>query len=211
MRPLPAPESLRHRAAGALRQPASLPDSRTPSTSVKRLLPVLLLLSFAACTTPSQSLRNMYAESLRERLDGDNFATLGTRFGEHQEARFEKVRKFVREEALVTKEDYLYAGALLSTSSHQDDLVAAMASGLKAAEMGEDRGFRVAAEATDRFRMHRGENQRYGTQYYYVEVIQEWRLYPVDPETTDEERAAMGVEPLSVMIARAEMLNAEVR
>ena len=175
-----------------------------------RLL-LLLVLSFASCTTPSQSLQNMYANSLRERLNGDTFAALGDKYRDRQEKRLEFVRQYVREEQLETAEDYLYAGALLSTSPHEDDLIAAMASGLTAAEMGEDRGFRVAAEATDRFKMHRGENQRYGTQYYYAEVIQQWRLYRVDPDTTDAERAAMGVEPLAELIARTEELNAEVR
>ena len=153
----------------------------------------------------------MYAISLRERIEGSPFTTLEEPYQDRQRNRLEIVRGFIKEEQLTSAEDYLYAGALLSTSPHADDLVAATASGLTAAEMGEDRGFRVAAEAIDRIKMHNGENQRYGTQYYYVEVIQEWRLYPIDPATTDEERKAMGGEPLSELIARVDLLNAEVR
>lgn len=178
---------------------------------LKRLLPLLLLLTLAGCRTPTESLRNMYSNSLKERLEGNNFSTLGAGYQERQQGRLELVREFVKEQKLVSAEDYLYAAALLSTSSFKDDLIAASASGLKAAELGEERGFRVAAESIDKLKMHAGENQRYGTQYYYVEVIQQWRLYPVDPATSDEERKAMGVEPLSELIARAELLNAEVR
>lgn len=186
-------------------------NDHDPLRSVMRLFLILALLSLVSCRTTTQKLRNMYENSLDERLGGSNFATLGPEYREHQETRLEHVREFVREEQLVTAEDYLYAGALLSTSSQQDDLIAASASGLKAAELGEDLGFRVAAEAIDKLAMHNGENQRYGTQYYYVEVIQKWRLYPIDPATTDEERKAMGVEPLSELIARVDLLNEEVR
>lgn len=172
------------------------------------LVAALLLLG---CRTPSESLKNMYGNNIRDRVEGDSFYTLGDAYQSRLENRLERVRGYVKEEQLESALDYLYAGALLANSGFEDDLIAASACGLKAAELGDDRGFRVAAEAIDKLHMHRGENQRYGTQYYYVEVIQEWRLYPVDPATSDEERAAMGVEPLAELIARAELLNAEVR
>jgi hypothetical protein len=186
-------------------------DPRPTSTPLMRLLLILLLFLLAGCRTTSESLRNMYTNSLNERLNGSDFYTLSEQYIERQETRLEFVRGFVREGKLVTAEDYLYAGALLSTSGFKDDLIAASASGLTAAEMGEDLGFRVAAEAIDKLKMHLGDPQRYGTQYYYVEVIQQWRLYPVDPATTDEERIAMGVLPLAELMAQAELLNEEVR
>ena len=52
---------------------------------------------------------------------------------------------------------------------------------------------------------------RYGTQFYYEEVLQKWRLYPVSGKTTDAERAAMGVAPLAELRAREDLLNEEVR
>lgn len=178
---------------------------------MKRFLPLLLLALLGACSTPSQQLRNMYRESLEERLDGSKFTSLEDGYVLNQEDRRETVRGFVKEEKLVTSEDYLYAGVILSTSPFEDDLIAASASGLTAAEMGEERGFRVAAEAIDRLKMLRGEPQRYGTQYHYIEVIKKWRLYPVDPNTTDAERASMGIPSLAVLTERTAELNAELR
>jgi len=178
---------------------------------LKRILPLLLVGLLGACSTPSQELRTMYADSLGERLGGDQFTSLDDEYVLHQEARREKVRGYVEQELLVTPEDYLYAGIILSTSPFEDDLIAASASGLKSAELGDNRGFRVAAEAIDRLQMHRGEPQRYGTQYYYLEVIQKWRRDPVNPATTDAERAAMGVPPLAELLERTDRLNAEVR
>ena len=42
-------------------------------------------------------------------------------------------------------------------------------------------------------------------------MLEKWRLYPVDPRTSDEERRAMGVAPLSELLARTEKLNERVR
>lgn len=51
------------------------------------------------------------------------------------------------------------------------------------------------AASLDRYLMSIGELQKYGTQYTWVEG--EYQLYPVDPTTTDEERAIYNVPPLS--------------
>jgi hypothetical protein len=47
----------------------------------------------------------------------------------------------------------------------------------------------------DRWLLHRGLPQRFGTQY--LDLGDGWRLYEVDPATTDEERAAWDVPPLT--------------
>lgn len=176
---------------------------------MKRLLIGLLAL-LAACTSTSDSLQHMYEDSIRER-DGGVFSTLDSDYMERQESRRVKVRKYVVEQSLETAEDYLYAGAILSSSPEEDDLIAAQLAGLTAAQMGEDRGFRVAAEAIDRIAMHQGIPQRYGTQFYYEAVLAKWRLYPVDPKTTDIERKSMGVDSLADLMKRADELNEKVR
>ncbi|GIH59440.1 hypothetical protein [Microbispora siamensis] len=72
-------------------------------------------------------------------------------------------------------------------------------------------GFRparwLAAAALDRWLLHRGLPQRYGTQY--VDTGGRWRLYRVDPATTDEERIAWDVPPLADALRRAEEMNGE--
>jgi len=180
---------------------------------VNRLLPtaLLALALLGGCRSTSESLRIMYGNSVRDRTGEGNFSRLDESYLEQQENRYEIVRGYIKDEKLQSAEDYLYAGVILSTSGFEDDLVAAGACGLKAAELGEDRGFRVAAEAVDRRLMLAGRPQRYGTQYYYVEVIQKWRLYPVDPKTTDLERQAMGVGTFEQLRAREAELNEELR
>jgi hypothetical protein len=176
---------------------------------VKQPLLVLLLL-LAACTSTSSKLEQMYSTGLHDRQQGV-FASLEATYEERQESRRAKVRSFIAEAKLESAEDHVFAAAILASSPAPEDLAAAQRIGLRAAEMGDGRGFRVAAEAIDRQAMHAGSPQRYGTQYYYEEVLQKWRLYAVDPHTTDAERKAMGVAPMAQLMERTEVLNSQVR
>lgn len=52
----------------------------------------------------------------------------------------------------------------------------------------------IYAATLDRYLMSLGELQKYGTQYTWING--EYKLYPVDPSTTDAERAEYNVPPL---------------
>ncbi|MCB9914770.1 MAG: hypothetical protein H6828_06415 [Planctomycetes bacterium] len=175
-----------------------------------RLASAVLLALLAACAVTPASLERMYASSVRER-SGSPFAGLGDDYLERMSARRETVRGFLDAGSLETAEQHLYAAAILVSSDDEADLVLARDTALRAAELGETRGFRVAAEAIDKLAMQSGTPQRYGTQYYYEEVLSRWRLYPVDPNTTDTERQAMGVEPMAALLEREAQLNESVR
>jgi hypothetical protein len=72
----------------------------------------------------------------------------------------------------------------------------------EAAERGEARARWLAAAAYDRWLMYQGKPQKYGTQYTHDGL---WhRLWDVDPRTTDEERAAWDVPPLTEQLRKAE-------
>jgi hypothetical protein len=53
----------------------------------------------------------------------------------------------------------------------------------------------IYAATLDRYLMSLGEPQKYGTQYTWIDG--EFKLYPVDPATTDAERAEYNVPPLA--------------
>ena len=68
----------------------------------------------------------------------------------------------------------------------------------------------IYAATLDRYLMSLGELQKFGTQYTRVEG--ELKLYPVDPTTTDAERARYNVPPLSeIEQTRSDELNAGSR
>ncbi|RSN09356.1 hypothetical protein DMB42_18815 [Nonomuraea sp. WAC 01424] len=75
----------------------------------------------------------------------------------------------------------------------------------RAADAGCRPARRSAAAALDRWLLHMGLPQRYGTQY--VDTGGHWSLYRVDPVTTDAERAVWDVPPLAEALARAEEMN----
>ena len=79
---------------------------------------------------------------------------------------------------------------------------------LQSAEQGVQLGRRVAAEAIDKQLVRNRLPQRYGTQYEWVVALRAWRLFPIDPATTDADRRTMGVPPLVEIRAGEEKLNA---
>jgi hypothetical protein len=58
----------------------------------------------------------------------------------------------------------------------------------------------IYAATLDRYLMSLGKPQKFGTQY--MGTGEDFRLYPVDPSTTDEERAQYNVPPLSEALER---------
>lgn len=72
-----------------------------------------------------------------------------------------------------------------------------------------DRGYAparwLAAAAYDRWCMYEGRPQRYGTQFVPDGV--RYRLWDVEPATTDAERAAWDVPPLAQQLQRADAMT----
>jgi hypothetical protein len=75
----------------------------------------------------------------------------------------------------------------------------------RAAAAGHDGAAWLSAATHDRWLMHHGLPQKYGTQYVLVDG--EWTHWHTDPATTDEERARFGVPPLADLLARADQMN----
>ena len=73
---------------------------------------------------------------------------------------------------------------------------------LRSSEFGYRAARWLAAATYDRWQMYQGKPQKYGTNYVYDGRRD--RLWDVDPETTDEERAAWDVPPLAEQLRKAE-------
>lgn len=92
--------------------------------------------------------------------------------------------------------------------NHGDDATEAQQAhelALEAAERGHGPSRWLAAAAYDRWCMYEGRAQKYGTQF--VPDGKRYRLWDVDPETTDEERRQWDVPPLAKQLQRAEELT----
>lgn len=168
---------------------------------------VLLAASTTGCHSPSSALQRLAREQhddLSVRVtSGDEARELEAR--SHERAL--RVRELLADPEANKASDQLNAALVLVQSNDETDLVEAQKAGLKAAELGDNRGFRVAAEALDKQMMKQGKMQRYGTQFVWEPVLHAWRLYNTDPRTTDEERRAMGVPPMAQLLEQEKLLN----
>lgn len=174
-----------------------------------RLLTLLFAVSFLACSAPDPRPRTLYRDARRDLSRDRNTAAFTKKVRERMEERYDKVDTLFIEGKLVTAEDLLYAAALLVTSDDAADLDRAQTLAMESATLGDKRALPVAAEAEDKLLLMQGLAQRFGTQYAYQPSFGTWRLYAIDPTTTDEDRAFMGLPTLAEMEARTEQLNEE--
>ncbi len=98
--------------------------------------------------------------------------------------------------------DDLYAAAwILNHGDEAEEAALASRLAARAAELGHPKARWLAAAALDRSLMYAGKPQKYGTNI--VPDGLGWRLWDVEPATTDAERIANDVPPLAEMQARA--------
>jgi enterochelin esterase-like enzyme len=104
--------------------------------------------------------------------------------------------------------DALRAAALLADAGALPDLPRAAALAHVAHEAGVDGAGLLFAMCTDKLSLYSGRPQPYGT--VTVEHMGDVVQPPVDPSTSDDERAALGVSPLSQLRREAEGATREL-
>lgn len=171
------------------------------------LVPFLAVAALAACRTPEpRGLDEAYRETLQVRTAVGFNARAGG--AEERLARSrELVLGMVSSGRIRSPGEHALAAFVLTSSRELADLDLAHRLALRAGELGDARGWPIAAEALDRALYLQGQPQRFGTQYVYEPVLQRWALYPVDPTTSDEERSEFGIPPLAALRAWEEELN----
>jgi hypothetical protein len=177
---------------------------------VKSLIPTLLLALLASCAAPPNTPRRlpiMYTQAFKDLGKGNGMGEFRESVRERQEERFVRVRELAAEDRIETGEQFRFAAALLAMSDNRLDLELAQELGKRGAELGDLPARWFIAEATDKLLMIQGKPQKYGTQVNWIHVFSEYRLYKVDPATTDQQRAMVGLPPLADLQRLAEMRN----
>ncbi len=120
--------------------------------------------------------------------------------------RRQRVEELIGSEALQAPEDYFHAAMVFQHGEKLEDFWKAHELAMRGAELGHPDCRWLSAAAYDRWLMNQGKPQKYGTQYT-TRDDGPYRLWDVDPNTTDEERAAWNVPPLAEALRQAEELN----
>lgn len=121
---------------------------------------------------------------------------------ERDRARRRRVEELVAAGALQAPEDYFHAAMVFQHGERLEDYWRAHELAKKGAELGYRQARWLAAAAYDRWLMRQEKPQKYGTQYRADG--DRWKLWDVDPATTDAERAEWGVPPLALALQKAE-------
>ena len=119
--------------------------------------------------------------------------------------RRERVMAIAKSSGLQTAEDYYHAAQIMNHGDTIDDARHAHTFALRSSELGYRPARWLSAASYDRWQMYQGKPQKYGTNYIYDG--RKDRLWDVDPETTDEERAAWDIPPLAEQLRKADEAN----
>jgi hypothetical protein len=128
--------------------------------------------------------------------------------------RRQRVSEMLAQGLLTAPDEYFQAALIFQHGETLEEIWQAHQLAHRAAEMGATQSMGekdsrwLAAATLDRWLMYQGKPQKYGTQF--VPDSKRWRLWDVDPTTTDTERAANHVPSLQEQLKQAEIYTQEL-
>jgi hypothetical protein len=183
---------------------------------MKRLLLLLPVAVLVAAPLPAQESADTSNAELREIFEQDQAARSpgGNLSQSDDEARIKRVLELIAAGEVSTPEDRFRAAVVLQhtprtwcegklTSQGTDNYLLAHFLAREAFDNGVERAGWLSAAAIDRYLVSSGKPQKYGTQRSLNRETGKMELDPIDPATTDEERAALGVPPLKEILERS--------
>lgn len=158
----------------------------------------------------SQVLQQLYHEDIQDRTEmhWDNatkkkFAWLDRR----DKKRRQSVLFLYQLGEVWSASDFHHAALIFQHGETAKDYATAQDFAKKAVELGDMSAKYLVAASTDRYLLSIGKPQRFGTQFI-KNKSGEWKLVePIDPDTTDEERAKYNVPPLSQALKQYKEAN----
>ena len=162
----------------------------------------------------NQELHALFMADQAERKDHPAFDTPEYwQLREHDEQRRQRTNELIAQGLLTTHDDYFHAALIFQHGTTLDEIwhaheLARRAAAMEATEATSTQMSNWLVAATlDRWLMYQGKAQKYGTQF--VPDGKRYRLWDVDPTTTDDERAANHVPSLQEQLQRAERYTQE--
>lgn len=147
----------------------------------------------------------LYRLFVADQQERENHPAVGTpeyvSLRRRDQARRQQVQRMIDYNQVTTAQDYYHAALIFQHGDTVAEIWSAHLWALKSVELGHQAGKWLAAAALDRWHMYQGQPQKYGTQI--VPDGTRYRLWDVDPITTDYERAQWDVPSLAEMERRA--------
>jgi hypothetical protein len=157
----------------------------------------------------NEQIKNIYEEDQNDRKIWEETGDSGN-VKEKDELRRQMVQQMIDSGQLEEGADYYHAAMVFQHGDRPEDFLKSNELAKKAIELGEERGKWMFAASYDRYLTNtKAEFQKYGTQYKKDKDADSWYVYPIDPNTTDEERAKYNVPPLEGIYKILEELNSE--
>ncbi|MDR6193863.1 hypothetical protein [Siphonobacter sp. SORGH_AS_0500] len=154
----------------------------------------------------NEALQKLFLADQEERVNHPEVGTLAYEsLRQRDQERRKWVQKMVEEKQVITAQDYYHAALIFQHGDTIDEIWMAHLWALTSVELGNPAGKWLAAAALDRWHMYQGQPQKYGTQMVPDGI--RYRLWDIDPATTDEERAQWDVPSLAEMEQRARQLT----
>jgi len=159
--------------------------------------------------SPAEVLAALYAADLREHAEvpavgTPEYEALRERDRERRDRAFAALAE-LRESGKLANDDLYHAAWLYNHGDTPEDAKFAHELASVAGRRGHPKARWLSAAAYDRWCMYEGRPQKFGTQF--VPDGQRYRLWDVEPTTTDAERAEWDVPSLAAQLARAEQMT----
>lgn len=158
----------------------------------------------------NDELKQLFEDDQSDRLsnpnpDPETWKQVVTRDKLHKK----RVKQLLKENELTSPEDFYHAAFIFQHGSTPKDYLKANELAKIAMDLGYKPAKWIFAATMDRYLVSIGKPQKYGTQYYSEiwDSDDDWILRDVDPNTTDEERVALGIKPLSEIPIRKPRLK----
>ena len=170
---------------------------------------LLALITGCSSSPENQTMEELFEGSVEDLSSAGGFGGMSDDVQGRQAERVDAARRAWLQQKLASAEDHLWCAAVLANSKDLEDLVLAYKLALEADRLGDRRGQTLSAEIIDKELLERGEPQRYGTQIVFDRFTRRYRMYDLDPATTDAERRAVGLPSLEELMARVGLAERE--
>ncbi len=144
----------------------------------------------------------MYEDDVKEKTNANwNDKRVVAKIDRNNRKRKKRVEEIIAEGGLRAAADYHHVALIFQHGNTPADYKKANELARKGREMGDKRSKWLYAANMDRWLLSQGKPQKYGTQFRKNKKG-DWEPGPIDPTTTDKERARFNVPPISEALRR---------